>query len=650
MGATCAAAPAQYARRPVDGHARPTPHPPAPPPPASPPSDEETGRARARLQTNVVLGQGAYKAVYKAFDEVDGIEVAWNQVKIPSNIRKEEFDRLYAEVELLKSLQHKNLIQFHSSWIDTKAGCVNFITEFFTSGNLRQYSKKHKHCDVKAVINWCRQILRGLLYLHSHDPPIIHRDLKCENVFVNGNHGEIKIGDLGLATLVKQSSAAQSVIGTPEFMAPELYDEKYDEKVDIYSFGMCLLELVTHAYPYCECENAAQIYKRVTSGRPPQSMDKVKDKALREFIEMCIGPADGRPSARELLENPLFAQESADAKGAGIPRSVSVEDRLNRANSPPLTKRSATEGGQLAAMVEPARKTSNTMQLKLRSEMTSESKLNLSLRMCEQDGTSRLIEFPFDLEHDTAADVASEMVEHLSLTDDEEQRITHMISSEVSKHAIGNSFAGGGGIPKAHSASNGFADGGEGAAGLEGAARARHSLSDGQLERHQPEGGGGDAAAGPGSLGSDESSPEHLREPGSGDDGGAGAAPSAAASEEREWERDVQEMKDMRARHAREIEDMKLRHVQEEQDCLEKQRTKKAERSEKLERSTSDSTKAAAVKSRMKDMEAKALQGLGSTGSIQKPATNGYSNKAVHSNGNGNGSVVMANGSVSSKS
>ena len=106
----------------------------------------------------------------------------------------------------------------------------------------------------------------------------------------------------------------------------------------------------------------------------------------------------------------------------------------------------------------------------------------------------------------------------------------------------------------------------------------------------------------------------------------------------------------MRARHAREIEDMKLRHVQEEQDCLEKQRTKKAERSEKLERSTSDSTKAAAVKSRMKDMEAKALQGLGSTGSIQKPATNGYSNKAVHSNGNGNGSVVMANGSVSSKS
>lgn len=52
--------------------------------------------------------------------------------------------------------------------------------------------------------------------------------------------------------------------GTPEFMAPELYEEKYDEKVDVYSFGMCLLELATMEYPYAECKNAAQIYKKVT--------------------------------------------------------------------------------------------------------------------------------------------------------------------------------------------------------------------------------------------------------------------------------------------------------------------------------------------------------------------------------------------------
>lgn len=56
-----------------------------------------------------------------------------------------------------------------------------------------------------------------------------------------------------------------SCLGTPEFMAPELYEEEYNELVDIYAFGMCLLELVTFEYPYCECANAAQIYKKVTS-------------------------------------------------------------------------------------------------------------------------------------------------------------------------------------------------------------------------------------------------------------------------------------------------------------------------------------------------------------------------------------------------
>lgn len=54
-------------------------------------------------------------------------------------------------------------------------------------------------------------------------------------------------------------------LGTPEFMAPELYEEEYNELVDIYAFGMCLLELVTVEYPYIECTNAAQIYKKVTS-------------------------------------------------------------------------------------------------------------------------------------------------------------------------------------------------------------------------------------------------------------------------------------------------------------------------------------------------------------------------------------------------
>nr|KAJ0222501.1 hypothetical protein LSAT_V11C200052980 [Lactuca sativa] len=101
------------------------------------------------------------------------------------------------------------------------------------------YRKKHKTVDLKAIKKWARQILNGLHYLHSQNPPVIHRDLKCDNIFVNGNNGEIKIGDLGLATVMQQPTA-KSVIGTPEFMAPELYEEEYNELVNIYSFGMCL--------------------------------------------------------------------------------------------------------------------------------------------------------------------------------------------------------------------------------------------------------------------------------------------------------------------------------------------------------------------------------------------------------------------------
>jgi len=214
-----------------------------------------------------VLGKGAFKTVYKAFDQLEGLEVAWNQIKVGDLLRNnDDLERLRSEVRLLKTLKHKNIIKFYNSWLDRKNNNINFITEVFTSGTLRQYRIKHKKVDIRALKKWSRQILSGLVYLHSHDPPVIHRDLKCDNIFVNGNQGEVKIGDLGLATILDNARSAHSIIGTPEFMAPELYDEEYNELVDIYAFGMCLLELVTFEYPYCECSNAAQIYKKVSDG------------------------------------------------------------------------------------------------------------------------------------------------------------------------------------------------------------------------------------------------------------------------------------------------------------------------------------------------------------------------------------------------
>ncbi|EFJ11246.1 hypothetical protein SELMODRAFT_126444, partial [Selaginella moellendorffii] len=373
-----------------------------------------------------VLGKGAFKAVYRAFDEVDGLEVAWNQVNVQDLLRSpDDLERLYSEVHLLKTLKHKNIIKFYTSWVDSKRRNVNFITEIFTSGTLRQYRKKHKNVDMKAVKNWARQILRGLLYLHSHDPPIIHRDLKCDNIFVNGNYGEVKIGDLGLATILRQAHAAHSVIGTPEFMAPELYEEEYDELVDIYSFGMCVLEMVTFEYPYSECTNAAQIYKRVTSGKKPAAFEKVKDPEVRKFIEKCLAAVSRRLPARELLMDPFLRCDGERETLECIPviRKQSRVDDMEELRSSAVTNHESDQGDS-----DQQRK---SIDFKVKGRRREDDTIFLRLRIADPEGHIRNIHFPFDVEGDTALSVASEMVAELDLSDQDVTTIAEMIDAEI---------------------------------------------------------------------------------------------------------------------------------------------------------------------------------------------------------------------------
>ncbi|CAN4100533.1 unnamed protein product [Withania somnifera] len=333
-----------------------------------------------------VLGKGAFKKV--------------NAV---------DLERLYSEVHLVKTLKNKNIIKFYNSWVDSEKENINIITEIFTSGTLRQYRKKHKKVDVRALKNWSRQILEGLSYLHGHDPPVIHRDLKCDNIFVNGNQGRLRLvtwvslqffarpvllivssvrsysAFLILATVVKVaigcSLAVQMVLksailylisGTPEFMTPELYEEEYNELVDIYAFGMCLLELVTFEYPYVECANAAQIYKKVTAGIKPASLAKGKDPRVKAFIEKCIAGASERLPAKKLLMDPFLL---SDEDSGNIGRSLS----FNSGHA----------------------------------------------------GHIRNIHFPFDIEVDTGNAVASEMVKELDLTDQDVSALEEMIDSEI---------------------------------------------------------------------------------------------------------------------------------------------------------------------------------------------------------------------------
>lgn len=364
-----------------------------------------------------VLGKGAMKTVYKAIDEVLGMEVAWGQVKLNNLLRSpEDLKRLYSEVHLLGTLNHDSIIKFYTSWIDVDRRTFNFITELFTSGTLKEYRKKYNKVDIRAIKIWARQILSGLIYLHGHDPPVIHRDLKCDNIFVNGHLSQVKIGDLGLAAILRGSFRAHTIIGTPEFMAPELYDENYNELVDVYSFGMCVLEMLTHEYPYSECTNPAQIYKKVTSGKLPRAFYKVKDLEAQCFIGKCLVNVSNRLSAKDLMLDPFLAMDEYGV----LPVSKYVHqkpfmndeieiEKLSLGGNPPRTNMS------IAGKLNP-----------------DDDTIILRVQIADREGSVRNVYFPFDILHDTADEVASEMVKELEITDWEPLDIADMIEGEIS--------------------------------------------------------------------------------------------------------------------------------------------------------------------------------------------------------------------------
>lgn len=261
------------------------------------------------------LGSGASKDVYRAYDTQEGLEVAWNVVNL-SGVPKNERNRIVNEVRLLERLHHHNIISFYGSWVNRERQEVHFVTEILSSGTLKSFITRIQVIRWKVAKRWAFQILKGLQYLHSQG--VIHRDLKCENIFINGTSGDLRIGDLGLSTS-HRNGRVLSVLGTPEFMAPDLYEDKpYDYKVDIYAFGMCMLEIFTKDIPYRECTNPAQIYRKVSRGELPASLSRVRNKEGKEFIILCLGYKDlttgeyVRPTTTDLLAHDFFAKGKND--------------------------------------------------------------------------------------------------------------------------------------------------------------------------------------------------------------------------------------------------------------------------------------------------------------------------------------------------
>ncbi|KAM8894419.1 nuclear receptor-binding protein-like isoform 1-T1 [Spinachia spinachia] len=245
---------------------------------------------------------------YLAMDTEEGVEVVWNEVMISE---RKNFKLLEGKVEAvfdnLIHLEHANIVKFHKYWADKKENRarVIFITEYMSSGSLKQFLKKtkknHKSMNEKAWKRWCTQILSALSYLHSCDPPIIHGNLTCDTIFIQHN-GLIKIGSVAPDTINSHVKTCHEEQKNLHFFAPE-YGAVDDvtTAVDIYSFGVCALEMAL-----LEIQGNGES-SLVSPEAINGAIQLLEDPLQRELIQKCLEcDPDTRPTARELLFNPAL--------------------------------------------------------------------------------------------------------------------------------------------------------------------------------------------------------------------------------------------------------------------------------------------------------------------------------------------------------
>lgn len=264
------------------------------------------------LTTGKTIGHSSFGAVTEG--KFKGTKVAvktiQRDVKMSNN-----FETFKKEAELNCQMRHPNIVLFMGISIQPTQVCI--ITELMSRGNVRDLlvgnSKGKKiRLDWQLRQQWALDTAQGMGYLHSHNPPMIHRDLKTTNLLVDRGMN-VKICDFGLSRI--RSDKPMSVVGTVQFSAPEiLRHEQYTEKVDVFSFGTVLWELYTRRAVFQGIPQI-EVYNAVIEGKMP-TVDSNCDARYEGLMRSCwaLNPAE-RPDFQDIIERPTVLVEETEASG-----------------------------------------------------------------------------------------------------------------------------------------------------------------------------------------------------------------------------------------------------------------------------------------------------------------------------------------------
>ncbi|KAL8639760.1 MAG: hypothetical protein Q9228_003243 [Teloschistes exilis] len=269
-----------------------------------------------------LIGQGSFGSVFLALHAITGELMAVKQVEVPSsNIsavdkRKESMiSALRREIDLLRDLQHQNIVQYLGSNSDDEH--FNIFLEYVPGGSVAGMLNSYGQLQEPLIRNFVRQILAGLSYLHGKD--IIHRDIKGANVLVDGK-GNIKISDFGISKRVEASALLApakngghlhrpSLQGSVFWMAPEVVKQtSYTRKADIWSLGCLIVEMFTGTHPFPNCSQLQAIFQIGNSSAKPTTPDNVSEEGKAFLNKTFEIDHEKRPSADELLLNPFLKQ------------------------------------------------------------------------------------------------------------------------------------------------------------------------------------------------------------------------------------------------------------------------------------------------------------------------------------------------------